>query len=188
MATKAQAIDHLVDVLAGSDVTLDSQTVAGRITELADLIDNGTITIGSSVIVDSELSDESENPVQNKVVKAAIDAAGGVTVISATFTMSEDETSYTLSNATAICDALDAIYADPAKAFSYGFVIGGTSSRPCVYTEGEDKTVYAYYQFGSATIESGVLLSCARNAYSFLGSAFNRSYISEDDTVTVAAS
>ena len=39
---------------------------------------------GKDVAVDSELSDTSENPVQNKVVKAAIDAKGAPVLIQET--------------------------------------------------------------------------------------------------------
>lgn len=46
MATKAEAIDKLIDVLAGSDVQMHSQDVAGRINQLAESIEDGTITIG----------------------------------------------------------------------------------------------------------------------------------------------
>ena len=45
MTTKAQAIDHLIDVLAGSDVA-GGETVAGNIELLASKIEDGTISFG----------------------------------------------------------------------------------------------------------------------------------------------
>lgn len=45
MTTKAQALDHLTDVLAGEDVA-GEPTVAGAIDKLATMIEDGEITIG----------------------------------------------------------------------------------------------------------------------------------------------
>ena len=45
MTTVTKALDHLTDVLAGSDVTLKG-TKADCIMQLADMIDDGTIVIG----------------------------------------------------------------------------------------------------------------------------------------------
>lgn len=46
MTTKAEALDRLIDAIAGEDVPMTSQTVAGRIEQLAEGIEDGTITIG----------------------------------------------------------------------------------------------------------------------------------------------
>ncbi len=48
MTTKTQAIDHLVDVLAGEDVNT-GDTVAGAIDKLATMIEDGEITIGGDL-------------------------------------------------------------------------------------------------------------------------------------------
>lgn len=45
MTTKAQALDHLTDALAGEDVA-GEPTVAGAIDKLARMIEDGEITIG----------------------------------------------------------------------------------------------------------------------------------------------
>lgn len=45
MPTKAQAIDHLIDVLAGSDIKTTG-TTAQRVMRLADMIEDGEISIG----------------------------------------------------------------------------------------------------------------------------------------------
>lgn len=67
MPTKAQAIDHLVDVLAGDNV-VTTGTTAQRIMQLADLIEDGEISIGGGggkqdvcIVLSTQLTiDESE--------------------------------------------------------------------------------------------------------------------------------
>lgn len=46
MTTKAKALDRLIDAIAGEDVPMTSQTVAGRLEQLAEGIEDGTISIG----------------------------------------------------------------------------------------------------------------------------------------------
>lgn len=88
---------------------------------------------GGGVTVDSELSDTSENPVQNKVVKAALDAKLSVYVV----TFSTDETGEVLT--------ADKTYEEIASAnekmmiFGRAFLDGSTSWFPitaCSYENG----------------------------------------------------
>ena len=46
MTTKAKALDKLIDAIAGEDVPMTSQTVAGRLEQLAAGIEDGTISVG----------------------------------------------------------------------------------------------------------------------------------------------
>ena len=87
----------------------------------------------NKMIVDSELSDTSENPVQNKVVKAALDAKLSVYVV----TFSTDETGEVLT--------ADKTYEEIASAnekmmiFGRAFLDGSTSWFPitaCSYENG----------------------------------------------------
>lgn len=64
-------------VIAATDKTDSINLVAGEHVTITPDAEGKAVTIGvdlPEVIVDAELSDVSENPVQNKVVKAAIDA------------------------------------------------------------------------------------------------------------------
>jgi len=46
MTTKAKALDRLIDAIAGEDVPMTSQTVAGRLEQLAQMIEDGDISGG----------------------------------------------------------------------------------------------------------------------------------------------
>ena len=83
MTTVTKALDHLTDVLAGSDVTLKG-TKADCIMQLADMIEDGTIVIGGG-------------------------GGGGATAIPYVETADEGTSTYTLQNAAPIMDALDAV-------------------------------------------------------------------------------
>ena len=86
MTTVTRALDHLTDVLAGSDVTLKG-TKADCIMQLADMIEDGTIVIGGG----------GGGGGATKVVFTENDTTDGVNV------------TYTLTNATAALDALEAV-------------------------------------------------------------------------------
>ena len=49
--TVAGTIDALADTLAGSDVTFTAQDIAGRLDELAKMVEDGTISIGGGGLV-----------------------------------------------------------------------------------------------------------------------------------------
>lgn len=95
-ATKTAALDHLIDVLAGENIETRG-TVATVIDTLASLIEDGTIVIGGG----------------------GGGGEGDVTALSFAETL-DLEGNYTLSNATAVLDALEAIAGadDIAKALA----------------------------------------------------------------------
>lgn len=64
--------DGIANANTEADKKLDSPTTSGTVGQVLKLGASGT-EWGNSVTVDSALSDTSENPVQNKVVKSAID-------------------------------------------------------------------------------------------------------------------
>ena len=100
MTTVTKALDHLTDVLAGSDVTLKG-TKADCIMQLADMIEDGTIVIGGG------------------------GGGGGATPIVFTENNTNDGSSitYTLTNATAVFDAYEAVLtADDPLAASLGYI------------------------------------------------------------------
>ena len=101
MTTKAEALDRLIDAIAGEDVPMTSQTVAGRIDTLADGIADGTIPIGGG--------------------------GSGTSVVELNLTYATATGTAQITNATALCDALDAIHSDPKNAFKYALVVNGIS-------------------------------------------------------------
>ena len=64
MTTKAKALDRLIDAVAGEDVPMNSQTVAGRLEQLAAGIEDGTISVGGGgniVVLDCDATQTSQN-------------------------------------------------------------------------------------------------------------------------------
>lgn len=57
----------------GTQLTQEVQTLSDQLNDVSDLLDEHIANGGTQITVDSELSSTSENPVQNKVVKAALD-------------------------------------------------------------------------------------------------------------------
>ena len=99
MTTVTKALDHLTDVLAGSDVTLKG-TKADCIMQLADMIEDGTIVIGGG-------------------------GGGGATpiVFEENSTNDGSTITYTLTNAAAVFDAYEAVLsADDPLAASLGYI------------------------------------------------------------------
>ena len=91
-------------------------------TDLANLkVGNSYYAIpqGSQITVDSALSDSSENPVQNKVVKAAIDAAN-----ESLFVIPIDVQTSTVDSSITYQDIVDAYDAKKVFAISLGSIIG----------------------------------------------------------------
>lgn len=110
MTTKAQALDHLTDVLAGEDVA-GEPTVAGAIDKLATMIEDGDISIGGGgggggvVEIPFELDAETQEPVCTKTadeIFAIIDS--GKSVVGVLGTSDTVKSWYALS-ATAIAQS-----------------------------------------------------------------------------------
>ena len=102
MTTVTKALDHLTDVLAGSDVTLKG-TKADCIMQLADMIEDGTIVIGGG--------------------------GGGATKVAFEESYDPDTSTYTLTNAAVALDALEAILtADDIMAKTLDYTVAFTQT------------------------------------------------------------
>lgn len=67
------AIDSIQEILAFLSTITDTQTLAGIVSDLKQYVDDKVASAGESIVVDAQMSDTSENAVQNKVIKAYVD-------------------------------------------------------------------------------------------------------------------
>lgn len=67
------AIDSIQEILAFLSTITDTQTLAGIVADLKQYVDDEVASAGGSIAVDAQMSDTSENAVQNKVIKAYVD-------------------------------------------------------------------------------------------------------------------
>lgn len=168
MATKAEAIGRLADALAGSDIDLGDETVSGSIIKLAELIEDGSISVGGSQ----------------------------VTVVETSLTGSLAEGAFVINNASGVCDALDAVREDPVKAFSYGILFSAgeqyDSLQPLTYFMDASRSL----DYGAGDGSASVMFTgfteddVATYLFSFGGMelTFTREDIAEDGTATLEVS
>ena len=145
MTSKVEAIDHLIDALAGRDVVRTSGSVAANIDALATMIEDGTISIGGGGA---------------PILRCHLTYTG-------TGTQADPYVGH-LTNASAILDALDHESAyDPIIVIDWAF--GGNTGQliptvACHFTstyEGEEfhaEIVNAYGHHSNAYIESAFYL------------------------------
>jgi len=128
MVTKTEALDHLVDVLAGTDVEA-SDTVAGAIDQLATKIENGEIAIGGGGSTSDALEIVLGNDQEN---------FGHATISGATW--EEVEAAYvagTEIRATFEFDGLLVQPTDPEDEYDQGTYFKGEFSAPVVKDNGQ---------------------------------------------------